>query len=345
MPNKWMVSIAAAAVLLPGGVNNRSTSSAQTRPLLIRMGTSAPKDTSPYQELKIMAEKWRKAPGGGADLVISNPQGDEAGTVQRIRSGQYQAAMLSVTGLSEIDPSVKALEDLPFVFHSLEEVEYVRVKLTPDIEKKFLDKGFVVLFWGDVGWVRFFSTETMIHPADLKRMKVFTWAGDSKQADIMRAAGFNPVSLPSDAILQQLSTGQINVIPTAPLIADAGQFYGKAKHMLEINYAPLVGGAVITKEAWDSIPKASQDALRKAAQEAGEALTRRGRAESDASVRAMKTKGGLNVHAVTPEIEAEWRELAKTIYPKLRGGIVPADLFDRVMSLLESYRAAKGASK
>lgn len=344
MSTKWLVSIVATVFLLCG-VDHPPISSAQTRPLIVRMGTSAPRDTSPYQELKIMAEKWRKAPGGGADLIISNPQGDEAETVQRIRSGQYQAAMLSVTGLSEIDPSVKALEDLPFVFHSLDEVEYVRKNLTPDIHKKFLDKGFVVLFWGDVGWVRFFSTEKMIHPADLKKMKIFTWAGDSKQADIMRAAGFNPVSLPSDAILQQLGTGQINVIPTAPLIADAGQFYGKAKHMLEINYAPLVGGAVITKTAWDSIPKASQDALRKAAQEAGEALTRRGRAESDASVTAMKTKGGLIVDSVTPEIESEWRDLAKTFYPKLRGGIVPADLFDRVMNLLDEYRATKGASK
>ena len=25
------------------------------------------------------------------------------------------------------------------------------------MEKKFLDKGFVVLAWGDAGWVRFFS--------------------------------------------------------------------------------------------------------------------------------------------------------------------------------------------
>ena len=59
----------------------------------------------------------------------------------------------------------------------------------------------------------------------------------------------------------------------------------------------------------------------------------------------MKAKGGLIVDTVTPEIESEWRDFAKSIYPKLRGGIVPADLFDRVMSLLEEYRATKGASK
>jgi TRAP-type C4-dicarboxylate transport system substrate-binding protein len=98
-----------------------------------------------------------------------------------------------------------------------------------------------------VGWVRFFSNEAMLRPADLKRMKVFTWAGDPNQTDIMKAAGFNPVPLETDYILTSLQTGQINVVPTPPLIASAGQFYGKTKHMLEINYAPLVGGTVITK--------------------------------------------------------------------------------------------------
>jgi TRAP-type C4-dicarboxylate transport system substrate-binding protein len=38
-------------------------------------------------------------------------------------------------------------------------VDYVREKMRPAMEKKFLDKGFVVLAWGDAGWVRFFSKE------------------------------------------------------------------------------------------------------------------------------------------------------------------------------------------
>ena len=108
---------------------------------------------------------------------------------------------------------------------------------------------------------------------------------------------------------------------------------------------PLVGGAVIARKTWDSIPKATQDALRKAAEETGEAFTKRSRAANDASVAAMKSKHGLIVNPATPAVEAEWREVAKTIYPRVRGGIVPADLFDRVMSLLDEYRAKNGASK
>jgi hypothetical protein len=34
----------------------------------------------------------------------------------------------------------------------------------------------------------------------------------------------------------------------------------------------------------------------------------------------------------------EWRTLSKTVYPKLRGSIVPSDLFDEVVRLRDEYR-------
>ena len=335
-----IAAIFATTIVARTAITLLGTQAPQVR---LKLGTSAPVGTSPYKELQLMAEKWRKAPGG-VDLQITNTQGGEASTVGRMRVGQLQAAMLSATGLSEIDTSVRALEDIPFVYRSLEEAEYVRRKLTPDVQKRFLDKGYVVLFWSDVGWVRFFSNEAMLRPADLKRMKVFTWAGDPSQTDIMKSAGFNPVPLETDYILTSLQTGQINVVPTPPLIASAGQFYGKTKHMLEINYAPLVGGTVITKKAWDSIPAGAQDAIRKAADEAGESIKQKSRTESDQAVKSMQDKWGLIVHKTTPDIDAEWQQIAKSIYPKIRGGIVPAELYDRVLTLIDEFRAAKPQS-
>ena len=58
-------------------------------------------------------------------------QGGEADIVQRMNIGELQAAMLSVGGLTEIDPAVAALQEIPMLFHSLAEEEYVRDKLRP----------------------------------------------------------------------------------------------------------------------------------------------------------------------------------------------------------------------
>jgi TRAP-type C4-dicarboxylate transport system substrate-binding protein len=308
-------------------------------PARIRLATLAPKGSSYYQILQAMGEKWRQAPGGGASLTIfpDGSMGGEGDMVRRMRVGQLQAGMLTVVGLSEIDPSVSALQNLPMMFRSLDEVDYIRQKLSPSIEKKLLDKGFVVLCWGDSGWVRFFSKEPVIYPADLKRMKLFTWAGDAKQLDIMKAGGYQPVPLETNDILPSLQTGLINAVPSTPFYALAGQFYGPASHMLELNWAPLVGGAVVTRKIWDSLSAEARDAMMKAAAEAGEQIKAKSRAESNQAVETMR-KRGLTVHAATPEVEAAWRKAAEEVYPKIRGAIVPAEMFDEVIRMLQEFR-------
>ena len=108
----------------------------------IKLATLAPKGTSFHQILQSMGEKWRQSPGGGVALTIytDGTMGGEADMVRRMRAGQIQAGMLSVGGLAEIEDSVRALQNMPMMFRSLDEVDYVRQKLQPMLEKKFLDK-------------------------------------------------------------------------------------------------------------------------------------------------------------------------------------------------------------
>ena len=302
-----------------------------------------PSGTSYHQILQRMGQTWRQAPGGGVSLTVfaGGDMGGEADIVRRMRLGQLQAGMLSVVGLSEIDKQVTALSYMPMMFRSTEELDYIREQLRPELEKGLLDKGFVTLFWGDAGWVRFFAKEPILHPADLKKLKLFAWSGDNFQIDLEKALGFQPVPLETVDIPSGLRTGLISAISTAPFYALAYQVYGSAPNMLEVNWAPLAGATVITSKVWDSIPAATQAALRKAAEEAGVQMRARGRAEAEESVETM-AKRGLKVQKATPQVEAEWRSLAESVYPKIRGNMVPADMFDKVQRLLAEYRAGKG---
>ena len=54
-------------------------------------------------------------------------------------------------------------------------------------------------------------------------------------------------------------------------------------------------------------------------------------------------KNGLVVQPVTPAIRAAWQEVATQLYPRIRGPIVPADIFDQVQAALTEFRAAHGA--
>jgi TRAP-type C4-dicarboxylate transport system substrate-binding protein len=306
----------------------------------IRLGTLAPRGTSWHRSLLDMGEKWRAAQGAGAAFIVytDGSQGGEADMVRRMRVGQLNAALLSVVGLTEIDDSVAALQKMPMVFRSWDELDYLREKLRPTLEKRFLDKGFVVLFWGDAGWVRFFSREPALRPADYRRMKVFAWAGDNPQVEIMKTLGYQPVVLEISDILPGLQTGMINMVPSTPFYALIGQFYNHAPYMLDMNWVPIVGAVVITRKAWDAMAPSGQKALRQAGDAAGVELRALSRRENEESVEAMK-KRGLKVQPVTPELEAEWRKVAEHAYPMIRGNMVPAELFDEVQRLLKEYRA------
>lgn len=113
--------------------------------------------------------------------------------------------------------------------------------------KKFLDKGYVVLAWGDAGWVRFFSKQAAFSPDDYKKMKFFAWGAEAEQQEIMKSMGYTPVPLEPTDILPSIQTGMINVVPSTPYFALATQIYNTAPHMLEINWAPIVGAFVISK--------------------------------------------------------------------------------------------------
>ncbi len=53
-------------------------------------------------------------------------------------------------------------------------------------------------------------------------------------------------------------------------------------------------------------------------------------------------KRGLKVHTVTPEITEEWRKAAEAVHPRIRGTLVPTDIFDEVVRLLNERRSSQG---
>lgn len=332
---KWLTSTLVAASLL-------GVSLAEAAEKSLRIGSLVPKNSLYHRQLLDVAESWRAAQGAGAKFLVypDGSQGGEAEMARRMRIGQLQGALLSVVGLREIEPSIAALQVMPLLFRNWDEVDHVREKMRPAMEKKFLDKGFVVLAWGDAGWVRFFSKEPAVRPDDYKQMKFFAWGSEPEQQAIMKSLGYTPVPLETTDILPAIQTGMINVVPSTPYFALATQIYTTAPHMLEINWAPIVGALVVTRKAWDDMSPEAQQAVRAASDKAGAQIRTKARQEVEEAVEAMK-KRGLIVHKPNAAQMKEWQDLAEKLYPRIRGTMVPAETFDDVMTHLKNYRAGK----
>ena len=334
-----VIRIAAASAAVAAGILCTAVTVRAQTPTRIRLGTLAPQGSSYHRILQEMAERCRTATNGQVQITVyAGTMGSEAELVRRMRLGQLQAGTLTAVGLRDIDPAVSALEQMPMMFRNLDEVEFVRSRLEPELARRLAEHGFVVLFWGDTGWVRFFMREPVTRPEEFRRLKIFVTSGETDQFDMMRSAGYQPVSLEWSDALTALQTGMIDAVPTIPYFALAMQFHTVAKYMLELNWAPLVGATIVSRRAWEALTPEQRAAVQQAATEAGRQFMLRGRAENDEAVAAMRSRG-LRVLPVTPEVEAQWRTTSESFYPRIRGPMVPADMFDEVVRLLNEYRA------
>lgn len=313
--------------------------------LRLRFGTLAPRGSIYEQVLLKVGQAWRNAEGPGAGFTVfaGGSQGDEADLVRRMRIGQLNGAMMSVIGLVGIDRDAAALQYMPMMFRTWQEVDAAGRRIRPLIEKRMSERGFVVLYWAEAGWVRFFSTRPATHPEDFKRLKMFAWAGSPEQVNLMKEMGYRPVVLETADILPGLQTGLIDAVPVTATWALAAQIDTIAPYMLDLRWVPIVGASVVTRAAWEAMSPTGRDALRAASAIAADSLRALRAGDDEEAVRAMQRRG-LNVEVLTPETAAEWQRLAASIYPRIRGTIVPPGMFDAAQQAVTDYRH-KGAGQ
>ena len=340
MPRTLFILVALVATLL-----HAPSGSAQT----LKLGTLA-SEGSPWHDLLVdIGESWKAASGGRVALHIyasGGGGGDDEGTmIQKMRIGQLQAAAITGAGLVLIAPEVQALQ-MPMMFASYDELDYVRDRLSPKLAAALEAQGFKILNWGDVGWVRFFvkpesaAQRPIVRPEDLKPLKIFTWEGDTTYLEAMKELGYHPVAMAATDIYAGLESGLINAVPTTPIAALTFQWFGLANHMIDVKWAPLVGALVVTTKAWQTVPEDLRPKLAHLAENVAADWRPRIRPIEEKAIEAMKSHG-LVVQAVPPEALAEWQAMGRIADQKVTGKAVPAATVAEVERLLEQYRASK----
>lgn len=314
------------------------TSSAAAEPLVIKLATLAPEGSPWHNALRDLAERWKQISKGTLEIVIygGGAIGDEPSVVQKMRIGQLQAAGLSGAGLHQIATEVQALQ-MPMMFRSDEELGCVRELIRPKLEGILEHKGFKMLTWSDAGWVYFFVKSPVVRPEDLKRKKLFVWAGDTSTVDAWKDFGAEPVPLPATEIYQGLQSGLIEAVPTTPIAALSYQWFPLAPHMTAVKWAPLVGGLVITTKAWQKIPESLRPALLAAAEKTGQQLQAQTPAFERDAIKVMQ-QHGLTVVPVPAAAVAGWERQARAGYESILDRLVPRAMVAEVERLRDGCR-------
>lgn len=308
-------------------------------PVRIKLATMAPRNSCWEAALREMGQELEKELDGELrfSLYSGGVAGDESNIVRKMRLGQFQAATITTVGLSIIDSAITALSHIPLFYQSYEELDYIRDELTPWLKERFYERGFVILNWGDAGWVRFFTEQPMTHPDQLKPQKLFFWSNEAGDPRLWLEFGFQPVPLAATDVLMGLQTGLIDAFDTTPLIALGNQWFALAPNMSTMLWAPLIGATIIKREVWDRFDAAQQETIAEITRRFGQQLQDEARTTDQQAIDTM-VQYGLTVHEV-PSADLEvWRSMVTGIYPRIRGWMVPVEAFDRVAASRARFR-------
>lgn len=306
----------------------------------IKLASFVPEGSIWDKQLRQMGEEWKRETEGRVSLKVfaGGQQGEEPTVVAKMRLDVLQASSLTILGLAHLDEGFNVFA-IPFFYESYDELHHVMNALTPALAARLEAKGFVMLNWGDAGWLQVFSKEPATTLDELRARPIYTSAGFDEMVQWYRANGFEPRPLAFSDIPTALSTGMIEAVPITPVAALLLQWYRTAPHMLEIGLSPLVGATVLTKKTWKALSEEDRAALRAAAART-EARLREAVPRQDREAVAEMERRGLTV--AKPSDPEAWREIGNRFASLMRGSYVPEELFDRAVAVRDEYRAANG---
>jgi TRAP-type C4-dicarboxylate transport system substrate-binding protein len=266
--------------------------------------------------------------------------GDEPDVLRKIRKGQLHGGLFTGYGIGRIYSPSRVLE-MPFLFKSVNESDYVREQMMPDIEAGFKKNGFELLGWPEVGFIHFFSTKPITSIADLKKRHIWLWQGDPLGEAFFKAADISPIPLSIIDVYAQLSGkhGSIDTVYTSTFGAIALQWYTKLKYATRIPLTNAIGGIVISNRFFDKLPADLQQLLKTTGKQISDEIRINAREENRKSIGILE-KNGI-------EFMLDWDEVDMDEVLTMRNSAasyleqtdyIPASVFSKTKKILTQYR-------
>ena len=313
--------------------------SAQTT---IRLASPAPLGSVWHKALKQFEADIKTATGGRVVLrVIGAAQDDEATMISNMKIGRQHAASITALGLASVDPAFNIFS-IPMFFSSYDEYRTVRAKIEPTLKAKLEAKGLVLLNWGDTGWVYLFSKTAVPNVEVLKKQRLYTSAGEDAFVQLYKQNGFNPRPLPFTEIQSGLMTGLLDAVPSTPLATLAFQWYRNVPEMLDMGVGPLAGGTVVDAKVWNAIDANDRQQILTIARKMQDTLDR-DVPQQDETAKAEMVKRGLKLTKPDAAATKGFRDMADKFAVSMKGGVVPADIYDLATRERDAFRKSRGA--
>jgi len=310
-----------AALLLPGTTTPTKAEEGYT----LRIASLVPEGSSWMKVLNAWNKTLKERTNGKLKLRFypGGSQGDERDFVRKMRVGQLDGGVVTMTGMSMLIPAMNVLV-LPGLLETYEKLDRVREKMAPEFGAMFEKEGFKFVGWGDAGKTRLFSVKPIKRPSDIKAMRPWVWKDDPIFVEFYQVIGASAVRLGVPEVYPALQTRMVDVVSSSAITAVSFQWYTRVKYMTAHNSAIIVGGTMMRKDKYDELPADLQEAFDSTAARAHEILNKVVRKEDEKAYKVVVEKGIQPVDA--GDGKAEWDEAHKKVRDNLTGRMFPKSL-------------------
>jgi TRAP-type C4-dicarboxylate transport system substrate-binding protein len=306
--------------------------------LTIKIGTIAPLRSPWVKELKKLGVEWKKITNGKVTLKIyaGGIAGGEDDMVRKIRLGTLGGAIFTNIGINSIYPDSNVL-NIPFLFNSEKELDYILEKMRPTFEGEIEKKGFKVIAYTKAGWIYFFTKKPVTYPEDLRKHKLSFSTGARIWEEAWKKSGYQMIPGELKDLMMALQSGMVNAFYLHPLIAASGQYFPLAPNMLTLKIAPLVGGVVFSERVWKRVPDQYKEEILAVVHSMIDRLYQETIELEREAIQEMK-KHGLVINSVPPDALEKWRAVSDKGLDVLLGKAFSNDIYDKVIQHLKKFR-------
>ncbi len=224
-----------------------------------KMATLAPNGSTWMKEIQKAADEISKATDNRVNFKFygGGIMGSTKSVLKKIRINQLQGGAFTTGELTDVYPDI-IIYNLPFLFRSYDEVEYIRSKLDELLEKEMEENGMVLLGISSGGFAYIMSDTPIASVDELRNKKVWLPEGDIVVQAVYENLGIAPVPLSLADVYTGLQTGLIDTIGSSAIGAIAFQWHTRLKYATDLPLVYITGTLAIDKKAYEKISKPDQ---------------------------------------------------------------------------------------
>ncbi len=325
-----------ALVLLVPGLAYR----AHADPRVLRIASVAPDGTAWARELKAFAREVDEQTHGEVHikLYLGGIVGDEIEVMARIEKDQIDGQIAG--GIcTRVAPSLRVLI-LPGLFQNRAEAAFVVNHLRPLLDAEATHAGYALLGTSGLGPQIILSRTPIRTLTELRAARLWKWQLEEVGVTTLEHMG---VALELSTSLNDAAgaydRGTVNGFLAAPTAALAFQWTVRARYFTDLRTGYLTGCHVIAIRALDRISAENQRILRTLTVKLEARMEEVGARADEALLGGLFQKQGLIPVKVSEAFRADFFEAARSAREALGTSLVPAELLQRVTSLIADFRA------